>query len=329
MRILFTLAIVLAFSATYSQSISASVRDKSENMPVAGATVMLQSRSDSSNTRLLVTDTLGQFRIFSPPGLYKLQISAVGYIALDSLLIVGDSAVDLGTVYLLKTEGLLNEVIVKATLPPVRQKGDTLEYNSTAFKVNPDANAEDMIRKMPGISIEQGVVKASGENVRKVTVDGRDFFGDDATAALKNLPAEVIDKIQVFDRLSEQAQLTGFEDDNTAKGINIVTKANMRNGQFGRVFAGYGTDSRYSAGGNVSFFNGDRRISVVGMANNINVQNFATEDLLGVTSSASGNQRGGRGGGRQGGGGGGGSFRSSGQNNFLVGQQSGINKANS
>jgi len=106
--------------------------------------------------------------------------------------------------------------------------------------VNPDATAEDMVKKLPGVTVDkQGTVTAQGEQVRKVTIDGRDFFGDDATAALRNLPAEIIDKIQVFDRLSDQAQFTGFDDGNTLKSLNIFTKANMRNGQFGRMYAGY------------------------------------------------------------------------------------------
>jgi hypothetical protein len=332
MRFIFTLLITLVYLSPSAQSvtISGSITDKSETTSVAGATVFLQSRADSLNKQILLTDSTGKFSTKALPGLYKLQITTVGYLPVDTLLMVGDSSKHLGNIAMMKNEGLLGEVVVKAALPPVKQKGDTLEYNSSAFKVNPDASAEDMVKKMPGITIEQGSVKAQGEEVRKVTVDGRDFFGEDATATLKNLPAEIIDKIQVFDRLSEQAQLTGFEDDNTTKGINIITKANMRNGQFGRVFAGYGTDNRYSAGGNVSFFNGDRRISVVGMTNNINMQNFANEDLLGVTSASSsgrgarGNMRGGRGGGGQQGNR---SFGSSG--NFLVGQQPGISKTNS
>ena len=140
--------------------------------------------------------------------------------------------------------------------------------------------------------------------MRKVTIDGRDFFGDDATAALRNLPSEVVDKIQVFDRLSDQAQFTGFDDGNSTKAINIVTRANMRNGQFGRVYAGYGTDDRYSAGGEpLHFSRGTAGFLLVGMSNNINQQNFANEDLLGLTSSSN---RGNRGGNRGGGGGGGG-----------------------
>jgi hypothetical protein len=151
---------------------------------------------------------------------------------------------------------------------------------------------------------------------------------------LRNLPAEVIDKIQIFDRLSDQAQLSGVDDGNTQKGINIVTKANMRNGQFGRVYAGYGTDERYSAGGNTTILKDNRRISIVGNFNNINQQNFSQQDLLGVTSSGGGRGGGGnfRGGGGPGGGGrpGGGNFGGNfgGAGNFMVGQQNGINRTN-
>src|SRR5690606_38254687 len=134
---------------------------------------------------------------------------------------------------------------------------------------------------------------------RKVTIDGKDFFGDDASAALRNLPSDVVDKIQIFDRLSDQAQFTGVDDGNSVKALNIVTKSGIKNGQFGRVYAGAGTDGRYMAGGNVSTFNGDRRLSIVGNFNNINQQNFGSQDLLGVTSSGGG--RGGNFGGRGGG----------------------------
>jgi hypothetical protein len=211
-------------------------------------------------------------------------------------------------------------VTVTAITPPSQQKGDTTQYNASQFKVNPDATTEDLIKKMPGITVERdGTVTAQGEQVRKVTIDGREFFGDDATTALRNLPSEVVDKIQVFDRLSDQAQFTGVDDGNSERAINIVTKAGIKNGQFGRIYAGYGTDQRYSAGGNVSFFKGDRRLSFVGNFNNINLQNFASQDLLGVTSS--GNNRGGGGGPRGGGGG-------RGADNFSVGQQSGISRTN-
>jgi hypothetical protein len=143
---------------------------------------------------------------------------------------------------------------------------------------------------------------------------------------LKNLPAELIDKIEIMDRLSDQSQLTGFNDGNTSKTINIITNPNRRNGQFGKIYAGLGTNDNYTAGGNINLFNGEKRWSIVGMSNNINQQNFSSQDLLGISSS------GGGGGGNRGGGGGnrggGGNFGGS-SDNFLVGQQTGINTTNS
>ena len=312
--------------------ISGFILDSSDQAPLAGATIVLLPISDSTIRIPAVSQRNGSF-IFSniETGDYQLRASSVGYDEVFKRVSITGLSNSLGVIAMQKRSSMLAEVIIEGTPTPVKQKNDTLEYNAAAFKVNPDANADDMIKKMPGITVENGAVKAGGEDVRKVTVDGRDFFGDDATAALKNLPAEVIDKIQVFDRLSDQSRFTGFEDGNTTKSINIITRASMRNGQFGRIYAGYGTDERYSAGGNVSFFSGKRRLSLVGMANNVNQQNFSSEDLLGVTSSQSrgggGRQNGGGGGGRPGGGGGGGGGRG-GNSNFLVGQQDGISSTN-
>jgi len=333
MKLIYTLTLIFCTLAGFSQyNITGKIVDNQDARPLPNVTISV-GIPDSSFSRVTFSDTIGNFGLNLPAGTFTLSITAVGHLRFDTVLTSIEGNTNLGVIRLLKTSDMLQEVVVKAAPAPVRQKGDTIEYNASSYKVNPDANAEDMIRKMPGVTIEQGTVKAGGEEVRKVTVDGREFFGDDATATLRNLPAEIIDKIQVFDRLSEQAQLTGFEDDQTAKGINIITKPNMRNGQFGRVYAGYGTDDRYAAGGNVSMFNGDQRISLVGMSNNINQQNFSTEDILGVTSSNNtGGGRGGRGGGggggRAGGGGGGGFRGGNNAGNFLVGQQNGISKTN-
>lgn len=310
------------------------VQDKQDKAPLQGATLKLTLQSDTLVKFNAVSDRAGVFEFKDlSPTIYILTISSVGYESFRQQVSLADStSKNLDTIGILREAKLLADVTVSVAAPPVKQKVDTLEYSAKAFKVNPDANAEDMMKKMPGVTVDRGNVTAQGEQVRKVTIDGRDFFGDDATAALRNLPAEVIDKIQVFDRLSDQAQFSGFDDGNSVKAINIVTRADMRNGQFGRVYAGYGTDDRYSAGGNMTFFNGTRRISIVGQSNNINQQNFATQDLLGATSNV------GRGGGNRGGGGnfgggggrpggGGGNF-GGGQGNFLVGQQPGISKTN-
>jgi hypothetical protein len=337
-----TLFLLLFFVATYTLThaqgfqVKGLVRNQQSGNAVQSATILLQSATDTNNIRSTISDSLGSYRFTGvQPDSFRILISSVGFTPVTKGFRVDTMNVDLGVLEISPGSGVLIGVTVTGSIAPVTQKGDTVQYNANQFKVNPDATVEDLAKKMPGITVENGQVKAHGENVQKVTIDGRDLFGDDATAALRNLPAEIVDKIQVFDRLSDQAQFTGFDDGSAAKSINIVTKANMRNGQFGRVFAGYGTDGRYAAGGNTTFLKDDRKISLVGNFNNVNQQNFAQQDLLGVTSTA---QRGGgpRGGGggdsrnqQRGGGGnqGGGNFGSSGA--FLVGQQAGINQTNS
>ena len=336
MRRIYILSIVLIISAvSQAQSVQGKLLDLIDNKPLPGATLTLKSVKDSNSVFMAVSDTSGRFSFYSVPlDSFSLQVSFIGYENYRQILALNDSipSVDLGTLFIPKKSTEIGGVTVTAKTPPAQQKGDTTQYNASQFKVNPDATVEDLVKKMPGITVDRdGTVTAQGEQVRKVTIDGRDFFGDDASAALRNLPSEVVDKIQVFDRLSDQAQFTGVDDGNSQKSINIVTKAGMRNGQFGRIYAGVGTDSRYQGGGNVSFFKNNRRISLVGLVNNINQQNFGSQDLLGLTSSGSGG-RGGGGGFRGGGGGnrgGGGNFGGGGgTGNFLVGQQSGISKTN-
>ncbi len=317
-------------SSAQQNTIKASLTDITDNKPVKGATVSLLLRKDSSLAASTVSDSLGNFEFIDLSiDSFIIKAEAVGYQDYLAFVFLKEGENDLGNYAMDRRGKDLENVTIVTKTPLVSQKGDTVQYNASQYKTQPDATAEDLIKKMPGITVDKaGTVTAQGDQVKKVTVDGKDFFGDDATAALKNLPAEVIDKIQVFDKLSDQAQFTGFDDGNSVKSINIVTKTGIKNGQFGRVYAGYGTDDRYTAGGNVSFFKGDRRLSFAGLFNNVNQQNFSNEDLLGVTSS-SGNS------GRQGGGGnrGGGSNRGGGNvgnaNNFLVGQQNGISTTNS
>jgi hypothetical protein len=303
-----------------SPSSKGTVRDE-DKLPVMGATVSVFSKKDSSQAgrKNTVTDAKGRFQLpLFVKGGFIIEISSIGYEIFRKEISSVEGMKDLAVVSIKKQGKDLQDVTIVAKTPPVILKGDTSEFSASQFKVNPDATSEDLIKKMPGITVARdGTVTAQGEQVKKVTIDGKDFFGDDASAALKNMPSDVVDKIQVFDKLSDQAQLTGFDDGNSIKTINIVTKSTVKNGQFGRFFGGGGTDDRYSSGGNISFFKGNRRISLVGNFNNINQQNFASQDLLGLTSSGGGG-RGGGGGGRGGGG----------MDNFMVGQANGINKTN-
>ncbi|MDN3658226.1 outer membrane beta-barrel protein [Ferruginibacter paludis] len=312
----------LIFSATgvYAQngSLKGTIQEATTNAPVRGASVVIFLEKDSAKNEIksTVTDAAGNFELNDlPKDSFLIAVSSIGYQQLIRPVIIGDSVKNLGVLHFTRQGKDLSDVTIISKAPPVAQKGDTTQYSASQYKVNPDATTEDLIKKMPGITVDKdGTVTAHGEQVKKVTIDGKDFFGDDASAALKNLPSEVVDKIQVFDRLSDQAQLTGFDDGNSVKAINVVTKSGIKNGQFGRIYGGYGTDDHYAAGGNISFFNGNRRISLVGNFNNINQQNFGSQDLLGVTSSGGGRGGGGRGGGNT--------------DNFSVGQSPGISKTN-
>jgi hypothetical protein len=318
------MCMVCSFGMAQDVNVSGVVRDTTDNSALIGVTVLIFPSSDTTQRKGTVTDVDGKFTFTDiASGNYIVRFSYVGYSTRQIAVNVKGSPVEIGGISLSQSTTVLKAVQVTGSSIQVEQKGDTLQYNANAFKTNRDAPAEDLITKMPGMTSENGTLKAQGENVQKVLVDGKEFFGDDATIALKNLPAEVIEKIEVFDRLSEQSQLTGFDDGQTQKTVNIVTKRGRNQGQFGRLYAGIGEGGRYSAGGNVNDFKGTRKISIVGLTNNINQQNFSNEDLLGINSSNSGGGNGGGRGGRGGGGGG----NSGG--NFSVGQQSGISTTHS
>lgn len=294
-----------------------------DGSPLPGAHVELQHPWGEA-VAATVTEDNGTFELKNVPrGGYKLKVSFLGYSPLVIELTLFDKPVDLGTLTLQPGAETLTEVQVKDRVPMGTVKGDTTEFNADAYKVMKDASAEDLVKKLPTVSIENGKVQAQGEDVKEVLVDGKRFFGNDPTAALRNLPAEVIQSIQVFDQESEQSRFSGVSDGNTSKTINIVTRRGMSNGQFGKVYAGYGTDQRYQSGGNLNFFNGDLRLSVIGMSNNVNILNFSSEDLLGVMGSGGRGWRGRSGnfGGAQGG-------RSFGGSDFLIQQSGGIATTN-
>ncbi|MFC6999830.1 TonB-dependent receptor [Rufibacter roseus] len=314
----------------YSQTGSINGQAVGEGSPLISATVSLLNARDSSVVNGVSTDVEGQFRFPAVRnGQYLVKITYLGFNDLIKRVEVAGAPVNLGTLALTSGATTLKEVEVVGRAATAITRGDTTELNAAAFKVNRDANAENLIQKMPGITVQNGEVQAQGERVQRVLVDGKEFFGEDPNAVLKNLPAEVIQKIQVFDRQSDQSQFTGFSDGNEQKTINIITKPEMRNGKFGRISAGIGTDGRYRLSGNINEFDGDRRVSIVGLSNNVNEQNFSSEDLVGVASASSrGGGRGGRGGGGPRGGGGGGWGGGNNTGDFLVNANNGIARTN-
>ncbi|TGE10249.1 TonB-dependent receptor [Hymenobacter fodinae] len=336
--LLFIALLWASLGAAHAQSsVSGRVVDATDQSPLIGANVLVRGLSADSVKSGAAADADGSFTVTGlPNGRYELTISFLGYQTLRRELTLAGQPLALGALPLATGGVTLKGVEVVGQAAAAVQKGDTSQFNAGSYKTNPDANAQDLITKMPGVTVDptSGKVQAQGEQVQRVLVDGKEFFGNDPDAVLKNIPAEVIDKIQVYDRASDQAQFTGFDDGNQQKTINIVTKPQFRNGQFGRVLAGYGPqDDRYRVSGNINSFKGKQRLSVVAQSNNVNEQNFGTEDLLGVVGASrqgggGGQGQRGQGGGRVGGGGGGGNFQGGGNNSgdFLVNQQGGISK---
>ncbi|NLO18326.1 MAG: outer membrane beta-barrel protein [Ignavibacteria bacterium] len=333
------ITLILSFGTLLSQSnqftITGRVLDSQTKQALVSASVLLTSNKDQSQHYAL-TDRQGKFSIEKvPQGSYKFKITYIGYEILEKVINVNSKEkTNLGDLLVAQTDILKEAIEVEAQAPLGRQVEDTTEFSASSFKTKPDAVAEDLIKKMPGVEVESdGTVKAQGEEVKKVLVDGKPFFGDDPTLALKNLPAESIEKVQVFDKLSDQAEFTGFDDGESQKTMNIITKQDAKLGSFGKVSVGGGSQERYSASGNVNLFNQKRRFSVLAMSNNVNQQNFSMQDIMGISGSSSqsrffppGGMR------RPGGGSGGGGRPPSGGGfspfNFLVGRQSGINTSN-
>jgi hypothetical protein len=277
--------------------------DSSATHPLADATVALL-HSDSSLASTSFTDKKGAF---SFPGLaignYRVYITFLGYKPVfKSVSITADKPVlDMGTVQL-KGNGLtLNEVEIIQEVPPIVVKKDTLEFNAGSFKTRENAVVEDLLKKLPGVTVDKdGVITAQGETVKRVLVDGKPFFSDDPKLATKNLPADIIDKIQLIDRKSDQAQFTGIDDGNIEKTINITIKKDKKKGIFGRASAGYGTDDRFAANASVNSFRDTRQMSFLGSGNNVNNLGYTSQDVFNFSSNGGG---GGGGGGRSGGGG--------------------------
>lgn len=282
--IIFLFPLLFTCSKSYSQSFSiqGKVIDPSDSSGLPGATVILERKDEDGASKGIVTDFNGDFKLEQVlPGNYLIKITFIGFKEYKKSVEVKDKSINLGRIFLPEETTTLHEIEIIGKMPPARQKGDTTQFNAAAFKTTRDASAQDLIEKMPSISMQDGKIQAQGEDVQQILVDGKPFFGTDVNAALQNLPAEIIDRIEVYDRRSEKEELSGFDDGNRMKTINIITKPNRRKGVFGRISGGYGTDERYLTGASLNFFNEDRRITITGLSNNINTLNFSADPNAG------------------------------------------------
>lgn len=264
---------------------------------VPDATVTILAKKDSSLVSFGMTDDKGRFSITSlPDGEYRVLLTHVAFHNSSLFFRISDSSklAELGNIVMNDRTRVLEEVVIKSEAPPVTLIGDTVQYNAGSFKTQPNASVEQLLKKLPGVQVEKdGTVKAQGQKVNRVLVDGKEFFGNDPKMATKNLPADAIDKVQVYDRQSDQAQLTGFDDGNSEKTINLKLKKDKKKGAFGKINGGGGTDGRFEGRFNVNSFKGARQMSAIGMANNTNTEGFSFMDMMNFTGELGRMMRGG------------------------------------
>ncbi len=271
------------------------VLSASDSSAMIGVTIMMQDNNQIN----AATDYAGRFTLVNVPyGDKVVEVLLLGYDKMSVPVRVSSSSVDIRNVWMRETQNQIGEIMVRAQAPIAVMKGDTVEYNAEAFKVNPDADVEELITKMPGITVEDGNIEAHGEPVRRVYVDGKLFFGNDPMVAIKSLPADAVESIQVFDVQSEMARLTGLYDGETEKAINIVTKAKYRKSTILKVEAAAGAEtdggdvSRYLFGGNVSRFTPVHRLTATWLSNNVNQAKFGQSDRSALDDNMNSNSMG-------------------------------------
>lgn len=268
----------LAFAQSSNYTIRGTVQDNDSGSALPGATIMLLEAKDSVMNSYAITNTNGEYTFKKiKPGQYVIQVSFLGYHTyFRKIEATGDQQnIELSPTKLLTENTLLDGVVVEGQHIPIMIKGDTIEYNSAAFKTQANATVEDLLKKLPGIEVEtDGTIKAHGEEVQKVLVDGKEFFGDDPKIATRNLPADVVDKVQVFDKMSELAEFSGVDDGERDKTINLSLKDDKKKGTFGNISAGYGSNDRYEAKATINRFKKNTQISFLGAANNVNQRGF-------------------------------------------------------
>lgn len=257
--------------------VSGTVRHMADEEPFAYATVVLLTTPDSLTAYETVSLLDGTFAFEAvEPGDYVLRIQYLGFENNDKPVSVTE-ATDVGTLYMREGAELLDAITITMRAPVGEQRGDTTQFNAAAFQTMKDASAQSLIEKMPGIGSQDGNLQAQGENIVQILVDGKPFFGTDVNAALQNLPAEIIQSIQIYDKLSDRAEISGFDDGEREKTINIITKPNSRRGLFGKATAGYGGNDRYLVGASVNAFNEQQRLTITGLSNNVNAVDYSAD----------------------------------------------------
>ena len=286
-KILITVIVIFLGLALHAQ-VKGTLIDSATLKPIENAVIGLVVKLNPTDTSYTFTDTKGRFRFETVPASgFSIFIRHLGYWPKAKFVAISkaEKTIDVGSFVMAQDAKLLSEVVVEA--PAIVIKEDTIEYNASSFKVKEGAVVEDLLKKLPGVQVDKdGNVTAQGKAVSRVKVNGKDFFGGDVKTATKELPANIVDKIQIIDDYGDQATVSGIKDGDPDKVLNIQIKKDKNKGFFGRATAGYGTQDRYQASFNGNYFNNDRQISVLGNSNNTNTSlfNFGGGGNRGATS---------------------------------------------
>ncbi|MCI9607538.1 MAG: outer membrane beta-barrel protein [Muribaculaceae bacterium] len=264
-----------AFSSLQAYNIRGVVTDPDGEALVA-ATVKLLNASDSAFVKGTKTGNNGRFSFTDiNKGRYIVETTYLGYATAHNNVDIKSSNIRLDTIVMREADYVLGEVVVKGVQTEIKVKEDTIEYNAGAYRTQPNAVIEDLLKRLPGVEVDsEGKITSNGKEVTKILIEGKEFFSDDPKVASKNLPVNMIDKLQVVDRKSDLARLTGVDDGEEETVINLTVKKGMKNGWFGNIEGGYGTDSRYNANFNVNRFWNDNQFTLLGNFNNVNQLGF-------------------------------------------------------
>jgi hypothetical protein len=271
-KYLFIILIVSLSLAESSQaqllSINGTINDTINKQKLHNTSISILKAKDSTLIKFTRSNKEGNFEIKDlPAGEYVAMITHPTYADYyDKVVLAADKNADLGTISMTLKSRLLQEVFVKQTIAAIRLKGDTIEYKADSFKVREGASVEEMLRKLPGLQVDKdGNITAQGTKVEKVLVDGEEFFGDDPTMATKNLQADAIDKVQVFDKKSDQAAFTGIDDGTKIKTLNLTMKEDKKKGYFGKVELASGPDNRWNNNLMLNSFRAKKKLSAYGI----------------------------------------------------------------
>lgn len=271
------LTLFITITSAWAYDITGRVLDETGD-PLTGATVrLLKARKDSAFVKGGVTDVNGKFRLSGiNDGAYLLKVTYISYNPTDVKVSVKGRNQSLGDIKLSPEAFALKETTVTGVRTPIKVMQDTVEFNADSYKTQPNAVVEDLLKRLPGVQVSaEGKITANGKEVSKILVDGKEFFSDDPTIASRNLPVNIVDKLQVVDRKSDEARITGVDDGEEETVINLTVKKGMNNGWFGTVQGGYGSDQRYTSNFIVNRFWNGNQLTLLGGANNVNEPAFS------------------------------------------------------